>query len=1622
MTAPAARVAASNLTGSSKALLVAALADRCRRGKSAWGSLLVVTASTEAADSMAEDLRAFLGEGAAAVFPAWETLPFEERAPHPDIAGERLEFLARLVRADVRVGVVPARALQELVLGAHDLGGMVLKLRVGDRWDRERLLARLVELGFEREPMVSAVGEFSARGGIVDLYGFGMAAPVRIELDGDEITLLRVFDIGTQRSVEPQQKVTVLPAREPRSLWGAEVQPAAPGSARQRLVSPASYLPAHALVVFDEPEQVEREWEEYWAEVLERHAEASAAGDSEPDGLEVAPPDTSYAPPDTLRSTLRNRRQLRLHALHMGGTGASGEAAEVADQSTPEGDAAPGTSSGGGRTIRFATRDPEPIGRDIERLRGVVATNHDRGLFTTIFCDNLGQLERLEEILADGAAHAQLAVGTVTAGFRLPDERLAVYTDHEIFERQRRIPRRVRYRVGAPLESFTDIHPGDFLVHIDYGIGRFLGIEKLELSGGVIECLALRYADGDKLYVPVDRLSLVEKYTSEDGTEPRLHRLGAPTWERQKARTRRAIEDMTEELLELYAQRELDRGFAFSSDTAWQRALESSFLYEDTADQASATVAIKADMESRRPMDRLLCGDVGYGKTEVAIRAAFKAVQDGRQVAVLVPTTILAEQHLTTFRERLADFPVRVEALSRFRSRKEQLAALKDLARGDVDIVIGTHRLLSKDVAYHDLGLVVVDEEQRFGVKQKEQLRRLKGAVDVLTLTATPIPRTLYFSLSGIRDMSLLQTPPRDRIPVVTTIATLDEDLIRDALRRELDRDGQVFFIHNRVETIDEVARLVGRLVPEARMEVAHGQMKEGELEGVMLRFFHGDVDVLVCTTIVESGLDVPRANTLIVNRADRFGLSELYQLRGRVGRSHRRAYAYFLAPPRTQMTEEAEKRLRVLEEYSELGAGYQIALKDLEMRRRQPARAGAIRLHPGRGAGHVPQAPGGSRAAAEGNAARGAARDRGHVRGAGLPARRVRARFATEAESVPQGIPSGRPGAGGGLRRGADGPLRSASARSLEPARVARAQAARDAGRIEADPGGAESRARGTGVERGGTAPVQPVRRSAPARDLPHGRAGAAAHPHPAARHGSRRPGPFRPRAAAGRGVRARARGGLRPAARPGPKRQRPHPSEGRSINRSLEKRSEGPMSHSPSIAAPRVPRADRSLMCPALLAVLFALTACKAGPDKAAEEASDKRETPLAVVGDDTVSAGEVAAYMGAVRSDRTREGLKRAVDDLVAVELAKDAAKGEKMTPEQSAARDIWRDQLMIGQLRDSVIFKSISVPDSAVESFYRDRIGEEVKARHVLVTVSPTATPQEKQAARARAEEALAKARKGEDFEKLSRAYSEGTTAATGGELGWFGKGDMVPAFEKAAFELQPNEVSGVVETRFGYHVIKVEDKRKKTLEEVRPQILEALSRPRQREAEERYVDKMVGESGLEFYESNVDTLVALFQADSSVPDSLRNARVVARWNGGPGASDTWDDLTIGEIVERFRGLPQENQAAVRALDTRDKMVSALTPLVKNSMLISRATAAGLELDPDRQQKLDDRVSIMVVQDMLRRRVQDEVAISDSAVDVAYRADSAKYGSAEEARPAIRRNLMQQRLAAAGTWEA
>ncbi|HEU0013217.1 MAG TPA: transcription-repair coupling factor [Longimicrobium sp.] len=898
-------VLATGLAGSAPVIMVASL-HRVRAER----IFLLVAEGPEAAELATADLESLLGEDAVFLYPQRESLPYEEGEPHLEIGGTRVEALEALLSGRARLIVTTARAMQELSPAVEGLRDLRLELRAGQQVRLPELSARLEEMGFERVATVEEVGQFALRGGIVDVFGFGAPEPARIEFLGDEVESIRFFDILSQLSVKAVDHLHLLPVDlRPAEADGASADPAhppsSPGGGEGERRSLLDYLPDEALVVHLDGAGTRAELERTWAEVARLH-EAEVKRGARPDA-----PERLFLPPARAEQRLSAFPQLFV---------------DDAPDSAPVPVAA-----------RFRALPPEAIDRDMARLGEVLRAGAMRGERTLVLCDNQGQLERLQELLDElrVARTVELGIGSLAGGFVMADAEppLRLLTDHEIFRRTRRIRRRRRFRGGAALESVAALKPGDYVVHMDHGVGQFRRMERVRLGEEEFETLVIEYAGGELLRVPVHRVDLIERWVAEDddAPPPKVHRIGGRDWSRAKQRTKKAIEEMTAELLELYAARSAEKGFGFSPDTRWQREMESAFLFEDTPDQRQATDDVKRDMESPRPMDRLICGDVGYGKTEVAIRAAFKAVQDGKQVAVLVPTTILAEQHLHTFSERLADFPVRIEALSRFRTGREQARVLERLEAGEVDIVIGTHRMLSGDVTFRDLGLIVVDEEQRFGVKHKELLKQLRKTVDVLTLTATPIPRTLHFSLLGLRDMTLIQTPPRDRQPVITHVLPWTDAILEDAIRRELDRGGQVFFVHNRVETISAVAQKVQKLVPDASVGVAHGQMREKELEAVMTRFLDGETDILVATAIIESGLDVPRANTLIVNRADQFGLSQLYQIRGRVGRSHHRAFCYLLVPDEIQ--EDAEKRLRVLEHYTELGSGYRIALKDLELR-----------------------------------------------------------------------------------------------------------------------------------------------------------------------------------------------------------------------------------------------------------------------------------------------------------------------------------------------------------------------------------------------------------------------------------------------------------------------------------------------------------------------------------------------------------------------------------------------------------------------------------------------------------------------------------------------------------------
>ncbi len=865
------------LVGSSPAVLVAAIHSRLPQR-----AVVIVAETPTEAERWLSDLGVLVGERVR-LYPQRESLGEEE--PHYEIAGERVETIEALLAGRAPVLVTTTRATAELTALPAAVVESKITLSVGDSVRPADLISRLEVMGYERSPTVLDVAQFAVRGGIIDVYGFGMAAPTRIEWWGDEIESIRFFDLDSQRTEGETDSVSVLP------VAGVSDIPDSPGDvSRQSLLD---LIPSDALVVV-EGSDARTEVDRVWSEASHHLEVARRRGEPAPEREKL------FLNPADWQNRLERFGRLALQR-------------EPFD-------------------LDFQLAQPEPIDRDVKVLASIVRSGP-----TLVLCDNEGQLERLEELLGDDKGwvppNLTLAIGALHGGFMMSG--LTILTDHEIFRRARRIRRVRRYRQAFTAGAAGALTPGDYVVHLEHGIGLYRGIETLTTDAATIEVAALEYEGGDRLNVPLYRLDQLERFRSGSDRvgeqPPKLDRLGGNRWKRQRAKTQSAIKEMAAELLDLYARRSVANGFAFPPDARWQAELESAFLYEDTPDQCTAIEAVKLDMERAKPMDRLIVGDVGYGKTEVAVRAAFKAAVSGKQVAVLVPTTILAEQHARTFSERMADFPVNVEVLSRFRSPAEQRDILRRLREGKVDVVIGTHRLLSKDAEFHDLGLLIVDEEQRFGVRHKERLKALRLQVDILTLTATPIPRTLNQAMSGLRDLTLIQTPPRDRSPVLTFVELWDDELLEEVIAREMDRGGQVYFVHNRIETIETVAARVRRLAPRSRVGMGHGRMPERELEDVMRAFGAGEVDILVSTMIVESGLDVTNANTMIVHQANQYGLAQLYQLRGRVGRGHRRAFCYLLVPDNVEP--EAEMRLKLLEHHTELGAGYWLAVRDLEIR-----------------------------------------------------------------------------------------------------------------------------------------------------------------------------------------------------------------------------------------------------------------------------------------------------------------------------------------------------------------------------------------------------------------------------------------------------------------------------------------------------------------------------------------------------------------------------------------------------------------------------------------------------------------------------------------------------------------
>ena len=978
----------SGLTATARSIYLPLIARAAKQ------PVIVVVADNKAAEALEPMLRAGC-ELTGAVdpaqvmrLPAHDVLPFENLSPHPDVQEQRAAALFKLATGAVSILIAPVEAAALRLFDRDYYAGLAVTLKRGEEVDVEVLTGHLAAVGYTQMDLVEMPGQFTRRGGILDVYSPEADRPVRLEFFGDEIETIRKFDPETQRSQSGLDETQLLPltetpvterllaavhgrlnrqrvafegavegdgedqemAADMAAAEGVSVFPgweffsAVAGAGKSLL----TLLPKCALFV-EEPSMVRNQIDRWWNKVEQRH-ERSGIGS-------LIQPEDIYLRPEVLQASLDQHMGLDLDQLG---------AVDILDEDNTLGE------------IELSTRPTLRFHGSIPALTEQLKKLMEAETRIVLAAPNQGDVERLATVLREyqipyrlgsrtahpggetvldeasylaGDLRVPVIVKTqISAGVSFIDSNLIVFgandlsDDADVAAR----PEPKRSKTAAFVSDFRDLAIGDYVVHVDHGIAQYQGLREIAQDGLSVEFMILEFAEAAKLYVPLTRLDLIQKYRSTDaGPAPVLNRLGSQQWTKTKARVRKAMHDMAGELLKLYAQRYSAQGTAFSKDNQFQKEFEDSFDYTETDDQLSAIRAIKYDMESTTPMDRLLCGDVGYGKTEVAMRAAFKAVQDGKQVAVLTPTTILSFQHFETFKKRFSQFPINVEMISRFRTAKEQKNIVEQVETGKVDILIGTHRLLSKDIKFQDLGLLVVDEEQRFGVRHKERLKQMRKEIDVLAMSATPIPRTLHMSLVGLRDMSVIETPPKDRMAIQTVVAKFDEKIVRSAVEVELERGGQVYFVHNRVDSIYELAARIQELVPKARVAVGHGQMSETELERVMLAFMRHEYDVLVATTIIENGLDIPLANTILINRADRHGLSELYQLRGRVGRSNRRAYAYLLIPPESELTEIARRRLAALKEFSDLGAGFKIAALDLELR-------GAGNMLGGEQSGHI--------------------------------------------------------------------------------------------------------------------------------------------------------------------------------------------------------------------------------------------------------------------------------------------------------------------------------------------------------------------------------------------------------------------------------------------------------------------------------------------------------------------------------------------------------------------------------------------------------------------------------------------------------------------------------------------
>ncbi|PWT97527.1 MAG: transcription-repair coupling factor [Terriglobia bacterium] len=954
-TAAGGSVSLSGLTTTAKALYSVLLWRHTGR------PLFVVVDGNKQAETLSETIQTFFAliapddRNGPQLLPALDVLPLQNLSPHAEILEERAIGLWRLATQRVPITVLPVASALLRIAPADYYRQLALKLRAGDELPLEDVVAHLESIGYERREPVEMVGEYSVRGGILDVYSPEAPKPVRIDMFGDLVDSIRRFEVESQRSVLKIEETTLLPLTEyqkSRKLLGelnelreAPGPPGEPfpgwelltGMVRPRETSVFSLL-ENPIIVWDEPEQVHGAAERFWKRLDQ--IERSPAYD----------PGRIFFPWEQLQQQAAGAAQLEIKELEIGWNEDAGLHIPTRPSLTFHGNMqvaiaeARNLVESGHRVAFFASSTGE-----VERVADIL---NEYGIAYQL---GLNQSDGTPAYLAERAymagavASIYLIKGVIRHGAAFQDAGLVVFGSEDLFETPELVARApaAKTALAAFSADLIDLKPGDYVVHAEHGVAQYLGLREIAQGEARGDYMLLEYAAGAKLYVPLARMDLVERFRGAGEARPVLDRMGGATWTRTKNKVKTKMRDMADELLKLYAERKMAEGFSFSPDSNWQREFEDAFEFTETRDQLSAIKEIKRDMENQEPMDRLLCGDVGYGKTEVVMRAAFKAMGDGKQVAVLAPTTVLAFQHFETFKRRFQPFPIRVEMFSRFRSPKEIKAALADLGEGKIDLAIGTHRLLSQDVEFRDLGLVIVDEEQRFGVKHKERLKQLRKSVDVIAMSATPIPRTLHMSLLGMRDMSVIETPPKDRLAIHTVVAPFQPELIRSAIELELGRGGQVYFLHNRVDSIWQRAALIQELVPQARIGVGHGQMGETELEKTMLQFMRHEFDILVCTTIIENGLDIPLANTMVVENAERYGLSELYQLRGRVGRSNRRAYAYLLVPPDTELTEIARKRLAALKEFSDLGAGFKIAALDLELR-------GAGNLLGGEQHGHI--------------------------------------------------------------------------------------------------------------------------------------------------------------------------------------------------------------------------------------------------------------------------------------------------------------------------------------------------------------------------------------------------------------------------------------------------------------------------------------------------------------------------------------------------------------------------------------------------------------------------------------------------------------------------------------------